>query len=327
MWESGGHTIVFASNRGATLAQRNTDGGQWSIYVIGINGRGLRRVTPPDGCRDEDPVPSPNGDEIAFVRSCASSSAGDLMVVSSGGGTPKRLAARLDGFQPTTELAWSPDGRLIAYPRIRDPVDPNSPDDLWTAEAATGRLRRLAQAVGGFAWSHHGRKIAFGCGGGSLCVRDMRSGTTRRPPRQFPAGNGASSVTWSADDKQLAFVDGSGGSYEPNYSAWVVMSSDGERAYRLPRYGEGNVDNIQWLPRHPQVLVIESDQGVYLVHADGTRHANLSGEIYYGWAASPDGKELLFVRTVYDSSGSYYRSAISLANLDTGQTQQLTQSR
>jgi Tol biopolymer transport system component len=279
MWESGGHSIVFASNRGATLEERNTDGGQWSIYVIGINGRGLRRVTPPDGCRDDDPVPSPNGDEIAFVRSCDSSSGGDLMVVSSKGGTPRLLAARLDDYQPVTELAWSPDGRLIAYPRIRHPADPDfSPDDLWMAEAATGQLRRVAQAVGGFAWSHDGRKLAFGCGD-SLCVRDMRSGTTRRTPRHLPAGNDVSSVAWSADDKQLAFVDGSGGSYQPNYTAWI-MSSDGKRAHRLPRYGEGNVDNVQWLPRHPQVLVIESEQGVYLLHADGTGKADFP-DVYY----------------------------------------------
>jgi len=203
-------------------------------------------------------------------------------------------------------------------------TDPNSPDDLVTVEVDTGRLHRVAQAVGGFAWSHDGRKIAFGCRGGSLCVKDMRSGATRRPHHHFPAGNDVSSVTWSADDQQIAFVDGSGGSYEPNYSAWV-MSSDGERVHHLPRYGEGNVEAIQWLPKHQQMLVVNTDQAsLYLIRADGTRKTDYSFQVDDD-LPSPDGRKLLFVRRVFDSSGSYYRSAISLANLDTGQTQQLTQ--
>jgi Tol biopolymer transport system component len=153
----------------------------------------------------------------------------------------------------------------------------------------------------------------------------MRSGTTRRPPRQFPAGD-VSSVTWSADDKQLAFVDGSGGSYEPNYSAWV-MSSDGEGAHRLPRYGEGNVDAVQWLPRHRRVLIVDTDSpSLYLIHPNGTHKSDLPFDVADD-LPSPDGRKLLFVDRVSDSSGSYYRSAISLANLDTGQTQQLTQTR
>jgi Tol biopolymer transport system component len=95
----------------------------------------------------------------------------------------------------------------------------------------------------------------------------------------------------------------------------------------LQRDGEGNVDAVQWLPKHSQVLVINTDDAsLYLVHADGTQKNDLPFEVD-DVSPSPDGKNLLFVRRVFDSSGSYYRSAISRANLNTGQTQQLTQRR
>src|SRR5262249_26800750 len=159
-----------------------------------------------------------------------------LMAVSSGSGRTIRLATGLDVYGSSTELAWSPDGRLIAFPRIRDPSDPNSEDDLWTVETGTGRLHLVARAIGGFGWSHGGGRLAFGCQGGSLCVADMHTRTRRRLHR-FSTKNGVSSVAWSPDDKAISFVDGSGGSQNPNCSAWV-MTSDGKQVRRLPRFGE-----------------------------------------------------------------------------------------
>jgi WD40 repeat protein len=91
----------------------------------------------------------------------------------------------------------------------------------------------FGSSVGGFAWSHDGTRIAYGRQGGSICVADIRTGATRRIHR-FWSGNDVSSVAWSPDDKQIAFIDGSGGSYDPNYSAWV-MAADGHHALRLPR--------------------------------------------------------------------------------------------
>jgi hypothetical protein len=152
----------------------------------------------------------------------------------------------------------------------------------------------------------------------------MRSGRTLTLLQDdFSTGSTVTSVAWSADDGQLAFVIGTGGSYQPNYDAWVV-SSDGEHARRLGRYSEGSVDNVQWLPAHPDTLLIESDYSAYLVRANGTGKRDLPA-VYDVYGASPDGKTVLDVDTKYDSAGNYYRSAISLANLRTGEIRQLTQ--
>jgi Tol biopolymer transport system component len=308
---------VFTSNRLATPAQWSEDGGAWALYLIGADGRGLRQLTSPEYCTDDYPTASPNGAEIAFVRDCPWKASDELMVVPSRGGRARSLATT-DGA-----LAWSPNGRFLAFSRQFHPTDPEAPDDLWTIRLSSGRLHRVAEVAGAFAWSHDGKKLAYGCGG-SLCVRDMRSGAIQRPRRYFSPNDSVPSVAWSADDKQIAFVDGSGGSYDPNYSAWV-MSSDGRHVHRLRRYGQGNVDNIQWLPHHRDVLVMNTDEAsLYLVDANGRHYRLFPFEVDDVYPA-PDGQKLLFVRRVFDSAGNYYRSALSLASLGRAQTKRLTQ--
>jgi Tol biopolymer transport system component len=323
--------IVFASNRGAPPVEGDIENGQYEVYTQSVNGGELRRLTQVGQCDDRAPIPSPDGGEVAFVRDCPRWYGEDLMVVSSGGGQPTTLATRVD------TAAWSPDGRLIAFTRVRDPLDPLSEEDLWVVAADGGHLRRVAEgqhgwlsgSVGAFAWSHDGGQIAFGCQGGSLCVANMRTGTVRRLHR-FSADNDVSSLAWSRDDEELALVDGSGGSYNPDYSAWI-MARDGEHTHRLPRYGEGNVDALEWLPNRPQEVVVETDvSNVYLVRVDGTHKHDLPVEVDDAGidcvSASADGSKLLFVRTVFGGSGDYYyRSAIWRANLKTGQIRQLTQ--
>ena len=332
-WAPTGRWIVFASNRFATPSQGDESNGRYELYAMRLGGGGPRPLTLDAGCDDHDPLPSPDGREIAFFRYCGPGSGQDLMTVGSGGdgpggeGVPRPLATNVES------AAWSPGGRWMALVRTRDPADFFSKNDLWTVAADGGHLHRVARgfggedgsSIGGLAWSHDGGRIAFGCQGGSICIADTRTGKVRRIHR-FSPWNGVSSVTWSRDDRELAFIDGSGGSYQPDYSAWV-MSANGKHVFELPRYREGNVDGVAWLPTHRRTLVVNTDDAaVYLVHADGTDKRDLpfAADIV---SASADGSRLLFVRRVFDSEGIYYRSAISLANLKTGQTRQLTQRR
>jgi Tol biopolymer transport system component len=318
-WAPSGREVFFDSNRAAGRDERDTDWGS-SLYVMRTDGSGLRRLTQSGQCDDQYPDPSPNGEEIAFVRTCQGS---DLWVVTSHGDLPEMLATGADTF------AWAPDGRHIAVTLDRNSNDPTSGNDLWVV-ATDGSPSRLvargrgpSQAIGDVAWSRDGRQIVFGCHGGSLCIADIRTGAIRQL-HHFSEENDLSSVEWSPDDKELAVVDGSGGSLDPNYSAWV-MAADGEHARKLPRFGDGNVDAVEWLPRHPRVLVINTDYAkAYLVRADGEHKRDLPFGVD-DLTASPDGSKLLFVRRHFDSEGTYYHSAISVANVRTGEARQLTQ--
>lgn len=320
VWSPGGHAIVFDSNRGATPVQGDGGNGTYALYSLRLAGGKPRRLTH-DGCDDHDPLLSPNGRQIAFDSSCGSSGLSPLVLISSSGKHERALAANV------VEFAWSPDGRSIAFTRPRDPTDPTSNNGLWDVRPG-GAPRRLVAprfAVDSFGWSRDGKRIAFGCWLGSVCVTDLRTGAVRRLRRNTVADDqDVARVVWSRDDRQIAFVDGSGGSYDPDYSAWV-MASDGTGAHRLPRFGEGNVDDLQWLPGRRGVLLVNTDYAdVYLVDSDGRDKHDLPFEADVV-EPSPSGTELLFVRRIFDSNGEYDRSALSLEKLKTGKTERLTQ--
>jgi Tol biopolymer transport system component len=320
VWSPNGRTIFFDSNRGATPVQGDASNGTYALYSLRSAGGKRRRLTH-NGCDDHDPLPSPNGREIAFDRTCCDTCTTVLMLVSSSGKHESALASNPNFF------AWSPDGRSIAFTRERDPTDPTSNYSLW--DVRPGHRPRLLVtsrfAVDGFGWSRDGKHIAFGCGLGSVCVIDVRTGAVRRLHRSRTSNDrDVFSVAWSRDDKEIAFVDGSGGSYDPNYSAWV-MTAGGADAHRLPRFGEGNVDDVQWLPGRPGVLLVNTDYAsVYLVDADGRNKHDLPFEADTV-APSRKGTRVLFVRRVFYDDGTYDRSALSLANLKTGKTERLTQ--
>jgi Tol biopolymer transport system component len=342
VWMPGGRSIVFTSNRQAKPAQWSQDGGSWRLYRMRLQPDGApqqpRPLTSPGGhgCVDEYPAPSRNGEKVAFVRNCSGEQTEHLMVVSSDGGPAKTLATNVDGYVLLggAPLAWSPDGRLIAFVRDRNPNSDFSNTDLWVADPIHGRLHRVAKgtgdqgygsSIGGYAWSPRGQTIAFGCEGGSVCVADIHSRTIRRLHR-FSSQDDVPSVAWSSNGNELAFVDGSGGSYNPDYYAWV-MNTNGTHLHRVCRYCDGNADVVQWLPRHPQELVLTTDAAsVYLIGIAGRRPHELPFEADIV-APSPNGKRLLFVRRVFDSQGNYYRSAVSLAGLNAANTQKLTQNR
>ncbi len=113
------------SPRGETIfvprASRTT-GVCSSIFQVGANGRGLRRVTQGvvRGSHESDPAASPNGRLIALsADECGRASRGELEVVTALGRPTKNLAKL--GTTPGAQVApaWSPDGERLAF-EVRD---------------------------------------------------------------------------------------------------------------------------------------------------------------------------------------------------------------
>ncbi|MGH2837548.1 MAG: TolB family protein [Thermoleophilaceae bacterium] len=117
------------------------------LYVMNLNGRGVRNLTSTFTRTAIDPEWSPNGALIAF------SDGGDVHVVPADGSAPPRLVTTAPGNQRYP--SWSPDGSKIAYADIGE-VGTINPDGTGDTTILSGR-----REVWDLAWSPNGQRIAF----------------------------------------------------------------------------------------------------------------------------------------------------------------------
>ena len=109
---------------------------------------------------------SPDGQEIAFVRNIDSTQAlstnNDIYVVSSRGGTFKRISLNLGN---DNEPVYSPDGRYLAYRATRRPGHRSDQYDLMLFDRQSERLRNLTAGfdldVSEIVWAPSGDFVYF----------------------------------------------------------------------------------------------------------------------------------------------------------------------
>ena len=129
--------IAFTSNAFQLLA----------VLVVSPDGTGMRNLTP-DGVFESDPIWSPDGRKILFLRE------GSLYSMDADGGGRVKLA---DG-QAISQHRWSADGRIIAYVDTRIEGD-DVFDDLWAVRPdGTGKIK-VAENAFSFSWSPDGRLV------------------------------------------------------------------------------------------------------------------------------------------------------------------------
>jgi TolB protein len=84
------------------------------IFEMRPDGSAATQLTHNTAVTDLDPAWSPDGKQIAFVRSQPTRINFDIYVMNADGSNPERLTRSPDGeFAPT----WSPDGKQIAFQR------------------------------------------------------------------------------------------------------------------------------------------------------------------------------------------------------------------
>jgi len=164
-WSPDGRKLAFLADGGPVVDDLGRGGcGQFcfQLYVLNSDGSGLRNLTSKLAAvrrfgagPASDPVWSPDGRKIAFVR--LNTRLGVYVINADGSGvrnlTPKPIGAAY------AAPAWSPDGRKIAFASERDS---NSEIYLMNADGSGQRNLTLNLAYDGDpAWSPDGKKITF----------------------------------------------------------------------------------------------------------------------------------------------------------------------
>ncbi len=155
-----GRSVLFCADRP-----------QPGLYSVPTRGGPLYQLIP--GACDGDAVVawSPNGREIAYIGSVRGSDTGDLFVVDVLTRRVLRLASRVQDWQAvgspiydwpaTSELAWSPDSRKIAFAGSTA-VETINIDGTGLRKLA--KLRVRSSKVLSLSWSRDSSRIAFTAG-------------------------------------------------------------------------------------------------------------------------------------------------------------------
>lgn len=153
-WSPDGSKIVFGSNR---------NGSNYDIFVMDADGSDLQQLTDTPAAIETYATWSPNGRRIAYVDN--SRRAWDIVIMTADG-TPRR---RIRTFSDVWGLAWSPDGRHIAFTRIRETGEPPPKDydvNVYLMRRDGTGVRRLTSRYKGLwsedaNWSPDGRRLVF----------------------------------------------------------------------------------------------------------------------------------------------------------------------
>lgn len=261
-----GTRIAFVSRR---------DGNE-ELYVVNVDGSGLRRLTNHTSW-DSNPAWSPDGTRILFNSGRTGN--GDIYVMtvgSSGTPTPTRLTTSVDG---EVNPMWSPNGLRITYERNV----PNQGPNIWVMQAdGTGQLQ-VANKVGNDVapyWSPDGQYLAFRVdisGQGEIFRANFALPTT--DPNfitQLTNSTGSNYFqSWSPDGTEILFLSTRDGNSEI-----YTMDANGNNEINRsnsPTIGEAYA---VWSPDAREIAYSNSDGNIWIMNRDGAnprRLANTAG--------------------------------------------------
>jgi len=237
-----------------------SDGKRSHLFLIGANGGMPRDLTPhadydvpPDERGDaNDFAFSPDSKEICFTavtdRPEAITTNGDLFLVPTSGGEPKRITSN-PGFDG--HPAYSPDGRFIAY---HSQKTPEYESDRWrlmlydhAGETHMEVPKSFDRSVDEIVWSPDSKDIYFTAVSEAEQPIYKIAAAPGSTPREIVKNTFNESLSLSADGNSLAFLRSS-----LTMPAEVFTSrSDGSAAMQLSEHNAARLASIDMNPPEP----------------------------------------------------------------------------
>jgi Tol biopolymer transport system component/DNA-binding winged helix-turn-helix (wHTH) protein len=138
-WSPDGRSIAFAESSAENPTRA-------VISLLALADSSITAITsPPAGSLDHEPAFSPDGNQIAFVRSTVAGVSNDVFVMPSKGGDALRLT--FDNHPIMGPPTWTADSREIVFSSDR-----SATMGLWRISAAGGALRPVAGPAGEAKW-------------------------------------------------------------------------------------------------------------------------------------------------------------------------------
>ena len=292
----------------------------------------------------DDPEPA-RGDLIAYSCREPNNDWYAVCVIGADGTDPKRITSRL----PTTDPAWSPDGRRIAFTRNHGVGDFTTftDDDVFVMDTDGDGVRqvtthRTGRSAWQPAWSPDGRQIVYVNGEavasgvsqrwGALFVVDADGSD----PRRLTHSATDTSPAWSPDGQEIAFTRCERYSSSPPRCAQELFTIgvDGTGSRRLTSSKRLSESIPVWSPDGARLAFVtlapidaselQGLEGVYVMNRDGSGVRRVVDQQYLegdvrSLAWSPDGRTIAF-----ETSPTFDCTAISLVEVETGAVRPLT---
>ncbi len=231
------------------------------------------------------PAWSPDGSQVAFVLLDGSSPTDQQQWIYT-------VDARTRGVRQlvkSTEFAWSPDSKQIAFSRDAD---------VWVIPAQGGQARKLTQTHAGAyspSWSPNGKWITYSQPDG-IYVMDAATGAN---PRNLSNAKGSADQypVWSPDSQWIAFTS----NREGNDQVYIVNAQTAQ----LQRVSDGKTQNSfpVWSPDSKQIAYMTApsrksavETRIVIGRIDGSAPRRLTKanqiEMYPSW--SQDGSQIVY---------------------------------